>query len=164
LDNPNIILGIDDSEHRMMLWDTLTYLPDDILTKVDRAAMNVSLETRIPFLDHRVAELAWRLPLNMKIKNGEGKWPIRQVLYNYVPKELIERPKAGFAVPVGQWLREPLYEWANDLLDESRIRKEGYFNPELVKNIWSQHLNKNYDWTPQLWAILMFQSWLETLE
>ena len=161
LDNYNIISSISESEQRMMLWDSLTYLPDDILTKVDRAAMGVSLETRIPFLDHRVAELAWRLPLEMKIKNGEGKWPVRQVLYKYVPRELIERPKAGFAVPVGQWIRGPLREWASDLLDETRIQREGYFNPKLVKELWEQHLSGRHDWTPRLWAILMFQAWLD---
>ncbi|HIF35784.1 MAG TPA: asparagine synthetase B, partial [Candidatus Thioglobus sp.] len=163
LNNSNIVLGTMKSAHRMMLWDTLTYLPDDILTKVDRAAMGVSLETRIPFLDHRVVELAWRFPLDMKIKNGVGKWPIRQILYKYVPKELIERPKAGFAVPVGQWIRGPLREWADDLLDESRIQREGYFDPKLVRKIWEQHLSGNYDWTSRLWAILMFNSWLEEL-
>ena len=161
LDDCSIALGIKESEQRMMLWDSVTYLPDDILTKVDRAAMGVSLETRIPFLDHRVAELAWRIPLNMKIKDGVGKWPVRQILYKYVPKELIERPKAGFAVPVGQWIRGPLHEWASDLLDESRIKREGYFDPKLVQQLWGQHLSGHYDWTPRLWAILMFQSWLE---
>ncbi len=161
LDNNDIVSGIVDFEHRMMLLDSLTYLPDDILTKVDRAAMGVSLETRIPFLDYRVAELAWRLPLDTKINNGETKWPIRQVLYKYVPKELIERPKAGFAIPVGQWIRGPLREWAADLLNEERIRREGYFNPELVQQLWQQHLSGKYDWTPRLWAILMFQAWLD---
>jgi asparagine synthase (glutamine-hydrolysing) len=160
LDNQNIVSSINESEHRMMLWDSLTYLPDDILTKVDRAAMSVSLETRIPFLDHRVAELAWRIPLDMKIKNGEGKWLVRQLLYKYVPKELIERPKAGFAIPVGEWMRGPLREWASNLLDETRIRREGYFNPEMVKQLWDQHLSGQYDWTSRLWAILMFQTWL----
>ncbi len=161
LDNNDIVSGIVDSEHRMMLLDSLTYLPDDILTKVDRAAMGVSLETRIPFLDYRVAELAWRLPLDTKINNGETKWPIRQVLYKYVPKVLIERTKAGFAIPVGQWIRGPLREWAADLLNEERIRREGYFNPELVQQLWQQHLSGKYDWTPRLWAILMFQAWLD---
>ena len=161
LDNNDIVSGIVDSEHRMMLLDSLTYLPDDILTKVDRAAMGVSLETRIPFLDYRVAELAWRLPLDTKINNGETKWPIRQVLYKYIPKELIERPKAGFAVPVGQWMRGPLREWASDLLDETRIQREGYFNPKLVKELWEQHLSGRHDWAPRLWTILMFQAWLD---
>ena len=161
LDNYDIVSDINSSEQRMMLWDALTYLPDDILTKVDRAAMGVSLETRVPFLDHRVVELAWKMPLDVKIRNGVGKWPVRQVLYKYVPKELIERPKAGFAVPVGQWMRGPLREWASDLLDEKRIQREGYFNPKLVQQLWDQHLSGNYDWTPRLWAILMFQSWLD---
>jgi asparagine synthase (glutamine-hydrolysing) len=160
LNDSSIVSDIGESEHRMMLWDSLTYLPDDILTKVDRAAMSVSLETRIPFLDYRVAELSWRLPLDMKIKNGEGKWPVRQVLYKYVPRELIERPKAGFAIPVGLWLRGPLREWADELLNESRIQQEGYFNAKLVRKMWDQHLSGRYDWTPRLWAILMFQAWL----
>jgi asparagine synthase (glutamine-hydrolysing) len=159
LDNSNIVSNISESEHRMMLWDSLTYLPDDILTKVDRAAMGVSLETRIPFLDHRVVELAWKLPLDVKIKKGVGKWPLRQILYKYVPNELIERPKAGFAIPVGQWLRGPLREWANSLLDEKRIEHDGYFNPKLVSLLWGQHLGGKYDHTPRLWAILMFQAW-----
>ena len=154
------VADINDSVHRMMLWDSLTYLPDDILTKVDRAAMGVSLETRIPFLDHRLVELAWRLPLSMKIKNGDSKWPIKQILYKYVSKELIERPKAGFSVPVGQWIKGPLREWANDLLDETRIQREGYFDHKLVRQLWDQHLSGLYDQTPRLWAILMFQAWL----
>ena len=164
LDSGNIVLGIDESEHRMMLWDSLTYLPDDILTKVDRAAMGVSLETRVPFLDYRVVELAWRMPLDMKIRNGLGKWPVRKVLYKYVPRELIERPKAGFAVPVGQWIRGPLREWADDLLDNTRIQREGYFDHKLVQQLWDQHLSGRYDWTPRLWAILMFQAWLEEIK
>lgn len=155
--------GVSDARSRMMFWDTLTYLPDDILCKVDRAAMATSLETRVPFLDHRVAELAWRLPITMKIRGNEGKWALRQILYRHIPRELIERPKAGFAIPIGDWLRGPLREWAENLLAADRLRNEGYLRPEPVRAAWAQHLSGRYDRTPALWAVLMFQSWLESL-
>lgn len=155
--------GVAKSPLRMMYQDSMTYLPDDILCKVDRAAMASSLETRVPFLDHRVAELAWQLPLGMKIMDGQGKWPLRQVLYKHVPRELIERPKAGFGIPVGQWLRGPLRAWAENLLDENRLNAEGYFYSVPIHKKWNEHLSGRYDHTASLWAVLMFQAWLQQL-
>ncbi len=150
------------AEERMMYCDAMTYLPDDILCKVDRAAMGVSLETRVPFMDHRVVELAWRLPLHMKIRGGQGKWPLRQLLYKYVPKELIERPKQGFAIPLGEWLRGPLRNWAEHLLDPASLSEQGYFRPEPLRQKWQEHLSGKYNREHSLWSILMFQVWLET--
>ena len=144
-----------------MFLDAMTYLPDDILVKVDRAAMANSLETRVPFLDHRVVEFASRLPMNMKIRNGETKWLLRQVLYQYVPKELIERPKAGFGIPLAQWLRGPLKDWVESLLDEKRLVQEGYFNVHFIRNLWHAHLSGKRNHQSLLWSILMFQAWLE---
>tara|TARA_B100000902_G_scaffold89785_1_gene93535 strand:- start:1776 stop:3695 length:1920 start_codon:yes stop_codon:yes gene_type:complete len=159
----------DDIEHfeglnsieKMMAYDLITYLPTDILTKVDRAAMAVSLETRVPFLDPEVIEFSASLPVEFKIRNGITKWALREVLYKYVPKDLIERPKMGFAVPLAEWLRGPLKDWAEALLDEKRLHQEGFFNVEFVRCKWLEHLSGKRNWHHQLWNVLMFQAWLE---
>ncbi|NUR33311.1 MAG: asparagine synthase (glutamine-hydrolyzing) [Gemmatimonadaceae bacterium] len=146
---------------RMMFTDARTYLPDDVMTKVDRAAMAVSLETRAPFLDHRVVEAAWRLPLGMKVRDGQGKWALRQILYHHVPQQLLERPKMGFGVPLDSWLRGPLRDWASALLDGARIEREGFFRRAAVETAWREHLSGRHNRQHQLWGILIFQQWLE---
>jgi asparagine synthase (glutamine-hydrolysing) len=151
---------LDCFENTLMLADMNNYLPGDILAKVDRAAMAVSLETRVPFLDHQLIEFAWSLPLHMKIRNGEGKWILRRVLEKYVPLKLFDRPKSGFGVPIDSWLRGPLREWAGDLLSRDRIRRDGYFDAEKIHKLWEEHLSGKRRWHHQLWNILMFNAWL----
>jgi len=160
IDDPALVLRVPDPIQRMQLLDMLTYLPDDILTTVDRASMAVSLEARVPLLDHRVVEFAARIPTAVKLTNGQGKWLVRQVLYRHVPRELIERPKQGFGIPVGAWLRGPLRDWAADLLDESRLRQEGFFDPAALRRLWDEHQFGRRNRQYQLWGPLMFQAWL----
>ena len=143
----------------MMAVDMVSYLPDDILVKVDRAAMGVSLETRVPFLDQDVFEFASKIPLEMKLNKGVGKSVLRDVLYKYVPKDLIERPKMGFGVPVGVWLKGPLRDWAEILLDESLLEQQGFFHVGVVRDMWAEHIAGTRNWQSQLWAVLMFQAW-----
>ena len=145
----------------MMAMDTLTYLPDDILTKIDRVSMAVSLEVRVPMLDHDLVEMMAQVPSDLKLKNDVPKYILRQVLRQYLPNKLIERPKMGFAVPLDRWLRGPLRDWAEDLLDERRLKNGGLFEAKVVRSAWRQHLNGFGNYQEALWGILMAQAWLD---
>lgn len=159
LEDPESWAASEDYSEQMMLLDLLTYLPDDILTKVDRASMGVSLESRVPLLDHRVIEHAWKLPLCQKEQNGIGKRVLREVLYRRVPRELIERPKMGFGIPIGQWLRGPLRPWAEELISEKRLDNEGIFDTSFVRSLWREHLSEKMNHEYLLWNFLVFQGW-----
>jgi asparagine synthase (glutamine-hydrolysing) len=153
--------GFDEFAQRMMYMDLVSYLPDDIMVKVDRATMAVSLESRAPFLDHRVIEFAWRVPQESKIRNGTTKWLLRQILYRHIPQSLVDRPKMGFGIPLEYWLRGELREWAGDLIDSDRLKRDGYFDAAVVGEKWQEHQSGSRNWQHLLWNILMFQAWLE---
>jgi len=164
LSNRQLRPDINDFTEMMMYFDLIMYLPDDILTKVDRATMGVGLEARAPLLDFRIVEFAWRLPQSLKIRNWESKWCLRRLLDRYVPRHLVERPKMGFALPMDAWLRGPLREWGESLIGESRLIQEGFLNPTAIRQKWAEHQSAKRNWQSELWDVLMFQSWLDSAD
>ena len=161
LTDPRRCAEFSDFTLQMMFIDLVSYLPDDILTKVDRASMAVSLEARVPLLDHRVVEFAWRLPMSLRVRKGQEKWLLRQILYKYVPPALVDRPKMGFGMPVGEWLRGPLRDWAEALLAPDRLEGEGFLDAARITQVWNEHLSGLRNWQFLLWDVLMFEAWLK---
>ena len=162
-----MLANMDDTS-QMMYWDMINYLPDDILVKVDRASMSLGLEARCPYLDQRIVKFALNLPLQFKIQKQNGVYEtkkiLRSVLSKYMPLSLINKPKSGFAIPINNWIRGPLKDWAEDLLSESKLQRESHLNPQVIRRKWAEHLSGKKDWGPQLWAVLMFEMWLENHE
>jgi asparagine synthase (glutamine-hydrolysing) len=150
---------VPDFTERMQFIDTVSYLPDDILTKVDRASMSVALEARVPLLDTRVVAYAWSLGRHQRVRKDFGKWALRQVLYRHVPRALVDRPKMGFGAPVGEWMRGPLREWSEDLLSERSLRDGGILRPDTIRRYWAEHISGQINWQYPLWDVLMFESW-----